>query len=489
MTQREASIGRDDFVARHGLWNEEQTRAAAEILKRVEAEKLDIVRLSFADQHGLLRGKAMMADGVAQALRNGVNIVTTLLAKDTSHRTVYPVFTEGGGFDMDEMTGAGDFVMVADPTTFHVLPWAPGTGWVLCDIYWPDGRPVPFSTRRILGDTVSKLAGAGYDIMTGLEVEFYVFRMLDPRLAPADGTQPATPPEVGLLAHGFNYLTETRFDELEPALEILRRELLALGLPLRSMEVEFGPGQCEVTFHPGSGMATADLMILFRGAAKQILRRHGYHVTFMCIPGLPNMFASGWHLHQSLCEPGTGRNLFVPGNDDELFSPLGRHYVAGLIEHARAGSVFMAPTVNAYKRYKPNSLAPDRAAWSRDNRGVMLRALGGKADQGTRIENRAGEPAANPYLYMASQILAGLDGIEKGLEPPPPTDTPYQSAGSEMLPRSLMEAVAALKQDIFFRAALGDEFIDYLVHIKEAEIARFLSTVTDWEQAEYFEMF
>jgi glutamine synthetase len=483
------SVGRADFVARHGLWSHDQVLAADEVRKRIDAEGIEIVRFSFADQHGLLRGKALMADAVPGAFRNGINIVTTLLAKDTSHRTVYPVFTDGGGFGLEQMTGAGDFVMVPDPGTFHILPWAEKTGWMLCDIYFGDGTPVPFSTRRILQDAVAAMAAAGYDYTAGLEVEFHLFKLDDPRLAAADATQPATPPEVSLLAHGYNYLTESRFDELEPAFAVIRRGLMDLGLPLRSTEVEFGPSQCEVTFQPNGGVMAADTMMLFRSATKQIARRHGYLASFMCMPQLPNLFASGWHLHQSLVDRKSGTNALMPQSGAELLSPLGQEYVAGLIAHARAGAVFAAPTVNAYKRYKPNSLAPDRAAWGRDNRGVMLRALGGPGDGATRIENRAGEPAANPYLYMASQILAGLDGMARTLTPPPPTTTPYDTPDADALPRSLMEAVAALRVDPFYRAKLGDRFVDYYVHIKEAEIARFLSTVTDWEQAEYLEMF
>ena len=478
-----------NFVDRHGLWRLEQREAGAEVLRRIETDGLDQVRFSFPDQHGLLRGKTLLADAVPGAFESGVNIVTTLLAKDSAHRTVFPVWAEGGGFGMAEMMGAGDFIMVADPTTFHVLPWAPNTGWLLCDIYFPDGTPVPFATRRLLQNTLAEAAALGHDYTVGLEIEFHLFKLEDARLAPADATQPASPPEVSLLAHGFNYLTESRFDELEPAVEPLRRALLDLGLPLRSSEVEFGPSQVEMSLQPLSGLDAADCMMLFRSAVKQVARRNGYHATFMCLPHLPNLFASGWHLHQSLADRETGANLFVPTDDGEVFSPLGRQFTAGLLEHARAASAFSAPTINAYKRYRPNSLAPDRAAWARDNRGAMLRALGGPGDPATRIENRAGEPAANPYLYLASQLLAGLDGIGRGLNPPPLSATPYDNPDAAPLPKSLMEAIEVLEHDEFFRAKLGDKFIDYFSFIKRAECARFLSTVTDWEQAEYFEMF
>jgi glutamine synthetase len=307
-------------------------------------------------------------------------------------------------------------------------------------------------------------------------------------MAPEDAGQPGRPPSVSLLSHGYQYLTEQRYDLMEPALEIIRRDVLALGLPLRSVEVEFGPSQCEFTFQPTKGLTPADNMVLFRSAVKQIARRHGYHATFMCRPKLPNVFASGWHLHQSIVSRASGENAFMTKDDGEALSGFGRAYLAGLLEHARASTVFTTPTINGYKRYRSYSLAPDRAIWGRDNRGVMIRVLGGPGDSATRLENRIGEPAANPYLYMASQILSGLDGVDRKLDPGPSADTPYE-AKAALLPKSLREAVFALSDDPFFRQALGAEFVDYYVHIKNAEIERFQAEVSDWEHREYFEMF
>lgn len=476
------------FVERFALWSDDDLKAAKEIGRRVETEDIEVIRLAFADQHGMLRGKTLIADEPLKMLQAGCNMTTTLLAKDTAHRTVYPVFSEGGGFGMAEMTGGGDFVMVSDPSTFRVLPWAPKTGWVLCDIYFTNGEPVPFSTRRILRDAVGRMAGEGHDFIAGIEVEFHLLKLEDPKLAPHDAGQPGAAPEVSLLAHGYQYLTELRADELDPAVSILRRGLLELGLPLRSCEVEFGPSQIEFTFKPLPGLEAADLMTLFRSATKQIARRNGLHATFMCRPGIANLFSSGWHLHQSLIARDDGRNLFVPDDDGHVLSPLARHYTAGLLDHAREAALFTAPTINGYKRYQPYSLAPDRAVWARDNRGAMVRALGGVNDPATRIENRIGESAANPYLYMASQIICGLDGIKRKLELPPSADTPYETEAAA-LPKSLIEALDELKQSTFFREQLGDRFIDYLVTIKQAEIDRFLSTVTDWEQREYFALF
>jgi glutamine synthetase len=173
------------FVERHGLWSAEQTRAGAQVERDIKKHKLEVVRFSFADQHGVLRGKTLLAADAIAALRSGVTMTTTLLAKDTAHRTVYPVFTPGGGFNRAEMQGGGDFVMVADPATFRVLPWANNTGWLLCDIYFSNGQPVPFSTRARCQEALATLGKAGFDFLAGIEVEFHLFKLDNPRLAPA----------------------------------------------------------------------------------------------------------------------------------------------------------------------------------------------------------------------------------------------------------------------------------------------------------------
>ena len=475
------------FVERHGLWSDEQFAAAADVDRSIEQNALEVVRLSFADQHGILRGKTVMAGEAAHAMRNGCSITTTLLAKDTAHKTVFPVFTPGGGFGMPEMEGAGDFLMVADPSTFRVLPWAPRTGWMLCDMYFGNGRPVPFSTRALYRHALAKLADTGFDYRAGLEVEFHVFKLENPRLDPDDATWPGAAPEVSLLSQGYAYLTETRFDQMEPIVEHLRRDVIALGLPLRSVEIELGPSQCEFTFRPQNGLVPADGMMLFRSAVKQICRRQGYHASFMCRPKVANVMSSGWHLHQSLIDRRSNANAFA-ARDNELLSPAGRGFLAGLLAHARAAAAFTTPTINGYKRYRGYSLAPDRAIWGRDNRGVMVRVLGAAGEDAVRLENRVGEPAANPYLYMASQIFTGLDGIARVLEPGPSADTPYETQ-APLLPKSLDEALRALRDDACLAEGFGRDFVDYYLRIKEAEVARFQSEVTEWEQREYFELF
>ena len=451
------------------------------LLKEIEARRLESVRFSFADQHGVLRGKTLAAAEVKGALERGVTVTSTLLLKDTSHRTVFPAFTPGGGVGMPELQGAADVLMVPDPATFRVLPWASDTGWVLCDLRLQDGRPLPYDSRAVLRRALEKLDA---EFIAGLEVEFHVFRIRDAKLRPEDAGQPGNPPEVELLTTGYQYLTEQRYDQIEPVVEVLRKALSGLELPLRSFEVEFGPSQLEFTLAPLPGVQAADAMVLLRSAIKQVARRHGYHATFMCRPKLPNVMSSGWHLHQSLAKGG--RNLFA--SDKEDLSEAGRQWLAGLLAHAPACCALATPTLNGYKRYRPYSLAPDRVVWGKENRGALLRVIGAPGSADARIENRIGEPAANPYLYFASQVHAGRDGMARRLPLPASADAPYE-AEARALPHTLGEALAALREDEVLREGLGETFVDYYCRIKEAEIARFNLEVSDWEHREYFDLF
>ena len=453
------------FAARHHAWTPEQHDRADRVA--AEIARLGVVRLAFVDAHGVLRGKTLVAEEAARVLRDGARATTTLLMKDLSGKTVFPVFAEGGGFGIPALRGAADMVMLPDPASFRVLPWAPHSGWLLCDLYLPDGTKMPLSSRAIMAAQVTRLADRNLAFMAGVEIECHIVR----------GT--AEP-----LNAGYQYLTELRYDEIDPLFEHLRSALQALGLPLRTMEIEFGPSQVELTFGPATGLLPADQLILVRSAVKQTCRRHGYAASFMCRPRLPDAVASGWHLHQSLCDP-SGRNLFATDEAGRHLSGTGRAYMAGLLAHASAACAFTTPTLNGYKRYRPYTNAPTRACWAADNRGVMVRVLGQGGD--TRLENRVGEPAANPYLAMAAQIAAGLDGIDRALDPGPPANAPYE-CDAPPLPHGLPDALAALRDDACLRDAFGGFFVDYFIRLKQAEIDRFLAEVTQWEHNEYFEL-
>ena len=301
-----------------------------------------------------------------------------------------------------------------------------------------------------------------------------------------------------MFERGYQYLSEVRLDSVSSTLEAIRDALWGVGLPPRAMEDEWGPGQMEFSFSPIGGLAAADAVVLFRSAVKQVCQRRGLLASFMCRPGLPNFFSSGWHLHQSLISRQDGSNAFASG--DAPLSALGLQYVAGLIEHALPMMPFSTPTVNGYKRYRPYSFAPDRVCWAVENRGALVRVQGAPGDTSSHVEMRIGEPAANPYLYMAANIAAGLDGMTRKLTPPPPVEADPYAAEAPMLPTSLHEGVGALVEDDFYRQAFGDVLVDYIVQMKRAELARYDAAiaehpladaldVSDWEMREYFEFY
>lgn len=473
------------FVSQHQLHSSDEARIAKEISKRIESGEISKLRLAWCDQHGLLRGKTLFGANAIDALSNGIGLVGTNMLKDTSDRTAWPVFADLSEFIAPEYAGASDVKLVPLPHTFKELPWSTGTGWVQCESYFPDGRPTPFDTRRILRRVLTDSLPANGSFQVGLEVEFHIYRIEDTNLAVDKTSWPSQPPSVSLLSPGYRLLAEQRYDAIEPVLDLLREPIAALGLPLASVEIELGPSQVEFVFNHSDALSAADNMVLFRNAAKQVMRRHGYHVSFMCRPALPNAMASGWHLHQSICDAAQ-QNLFAPHQSDDWLSAMGRHYAGGLLREAKAAAAFSTPTINGYRRYRPNMLAPDRITWGRDNRGALLRVVGdGPA---ARLENRGGEPAANPYLYMASQLACGMAGVRDQTNPGAPTDSPY-APQLEMLPRSLEQALTALNDCQTLRKAFGDPFIDYYLHLKKAEVSRFEQQVTDWEQREYFDVF
>ena len=439
---------------------------------------------------------------VLAALSGGYNIGVATTTLDSAGARVFASFTRGGGMGLGEMTGSPNLTVVADPATFHVLPWAPGVGWILCDEYFNDGTPFHFAPRQLLKKALQKLTALKLESVIGTEVEWYLLRVAEEHLTEDNVGAPGTrgrPIKTWPAEPGYHYHSESNMDLMQGAFDALGDAYEALGLNLRSIENEWGPGQVECTFAPRTALQAADNVLLFRTATRQVCRRNGYFATFMARPALKGYYACGWHLHQSLVDAASGANRLMPQKSGEVLSPLGMSYLAGLLQYAVPSTAFGTPTVNGYRRFKPNSLAPDRASWAYDHRGAMIRVLGGAGDPATRLENRMGEPAANPYLFILSQIVTGLSGIEAKLKAPPATDEPY-TAERPMLPKTLPEALDALEKEPLFRRALGDTFIDYFIKLKRTEAGRYQRSLEDssevagdepstWEQNEYFDFF
>jgi glutamine synthetase len=490
-------------------------------LKRMAESDIQQVRLAWCDLHGELRGKTLMPLAVEDALRNGIGLVGTLALKDTSDRTAFKVFEAGGTAAFPEFANAANLVLHADLGSYQELPWAKGTAWLQGQVFQANGfhthgQPVPLDSRHILQTALAKLEEHGLGMRCGLEVEFHIYKIEStrPQLDPDLAAWPGLPPAVSMIHPGYRLLSELWMDMADEPLRIVRETAQALGLPLTSLEIELGPSQVEAVFAVTDALSAADNMVLFRSAVKQALKRAGYHATFMCRPPFPHIMSSGWHLHQSLVQQD-GSNAFAlptpeaPAQDwykramaqtepvrhiaqplqaSSYLSPLGCHYLAGLLQHASACTALSNPSINAYARFQPNALAPQAIVWGHDNRGALLRVIAPPdAAQATRIENRVGEPMANPYLYFASQIYAGLDGIARKLATPAACATPY-SAGASLLPTSLAQALQALQADTALCAAFGQSFIDYFSRIKQQEIARYEAAQdkVDWQRREVF---
>ncbi|MFJ9721225.1 glutamine synthetase [Streptomyces sp. NPDC101209] len=487
----EGSVGRPSFVTDHGLWDTAQQEAA----ERIDAalDDIDLVRVAFADPHGLARSKTLTAAAFRTVLRNGMNFSPGPFLFDTGHAVAVDFLGEHG-IGVDEITGAGNFILVPDPATFQVLP-GPGlrTAWVIGDEYLRDGTPHPLSARAVLRRVVSRYTGRQLTPVLGLEVEWYLTRRLDDEPGNQGngfGLQ-GQAPRVAAVNAGYQFNLDAAYDTVAPVTDPLAQHLLHLGLPLRSMEHESGPGQVETTFSPMSALDTADAMLLFRTATKRFCARLGYHASFMSQPLLDAADPSGWHLNQSVLDTATGRNIFSAEGLSGGLSPQGKAYAEGLLSWARELCVLSVPTVNGYRRLAAeHALAPTQVGCSVEDRTAMLRLVGSGA--AAHIENRMGEPCANPYLNIAAQLFAGLDGLTAT-----PAGVPGDGPG-QVVPQSLREALAAFTAG---RAEqlLGTPLAACLTQLKDSELRRFEAwavhaapapgQVTDWEQREYFGAF
>ena len=428
-------VGQSGFVAQHGLYTPEQQAAADELADRIRELGLRTVRLIVVDQHGIPRGKALDPAVAIAAMRNGLDFSGAIYSLDSGNQVFVPAFAAGGGFGIDELTGFPDVVLVPDPATFQVLPWADRTGWMLCDVYFSSGAPMPLDGRGLMRRQLAALGEAGFDYLAGIEVEYYIVKNEQTTIIPENAGFTPVAPAVSVLERGYQYLSEVRLDSVNSTLEMIRDGLAGVGLLPRSMEDEWGPGQMEFSFSPIGGLAAADAVVLFRSAVKQMCQRRGLLATLHVPARAAELL---------LLRLAPARVAAVPDGRAERVRQRGRGAVAGgpplrgRPARARdADDLFATPTVNGYKRYRPYSFAPDRVCWAVENRGALVRVQGAPGDANSHIENRMGEPAANPYLYMAANIAAGLDGMRRKADPPPPVEADPYAIEAPMLPTSL----------------------------------------------------
>jgi glutamine synthetase len=428
-----------------------------EVVARIAGDEVEFVRFEQTDLHGISRSKTIPARHAAAFAADGLNFLLGQLGFD-AQGGVAP----GSGYL--EERGFPDAVLLPDPDTYAVLPWAGRTARLLCNPHFYDGQPALASPRLAMRRACDALAEEGFLHRAGYEYEFYLVRAEDRQ-----------PPFPGIQI--FATLRNT-FDEAFVA-DVLRG-MPQVGVDIITANAEYGPGQMEINFAPAVGVAAADQAFTFKNGVKEIARRHGMIASFMTKP-YADQSACGCHLHESLLDRDTGRNAFaVDDTTPGRLSDVGRWWIGGQLAHLPALTAFFAPTVNCGKRFKLWSFAPVNSTWGLENRTVAIRVKGLAGDR-LHVENRVPCGASNPYLVGAAAVAAGLDGIRNRIEPPPATEgLAYGIDGPTPIPTRLEAALDALEKDAVLREQLGEELIHLFLAVKRHEIAKATEHARDY---------
>jgi glutamine synthetase len=428
-----------------------------------EERGIHTVECAFPDAHGFPRGKRIPARQFVERAWRGFDIANAALIWDRKCDVLPDV--RYANFD----TGYPDMKAVPDLATFRPIPWRPGAASVICDCLEEDGSEVAVSTRRILKEVVAEARAMGYEPQVGSELEFYIF----------DADRTPLYPEI-------DCYSLVRGAALEELLERVRRELEAFGIEIEACNTEYGPAQVEVNIRYADALTTADDTMLFKAAVKEIAAQLGYRVSFMAKP-FADQSGSGYHVHQSLTDLGSGENAFAPAGHGFQGAPqVMRAYLAGLLAHIASFTAIGSPTVNAYKRVKGYTFAPVNVSWGIDNRTVAVRAIVGHGPA-NRLEWRNAAADANPYVLIAACVAAGLEGIRQGLEPPPMVEgDAYARDDLPPLPDTLGSALDLLEKDDLAGQVLG-EYLQVFLTLSRHEVALWRSAVTDWERERYFD--
>lgn len=452
----------------------------AGLTHEIESGAIETVVTALPDLYGRLVGKRITGHFfLEEVARGGMHVCDYLLACDMEMDP-----TPGYAFTSWE-TGYGDLHAVPDMGSLREASWLHRSAIVLCDAVTEgdESTPVAVAPRSILKRQLARAAERGLHPRMGSELEFFLFhgdyaaaRAKDHRQL--DSTQ-------GYI-EDYHLLSGTM---VEDVIGQIRREMDASAVPVEFSKGEWGPGQHEINLRYAPALEMADRHVIYKLGAKEIAHRLGYSLTFMAKWDAA-LAGNSLHVHSSLWSDD-GRSLFGdpgPPLDGTPASapPLFRHYLGGLLAHARELAFFFAPTVNSYKRFQPGTFAPTGVAWSYDNRTAGFRVVG--HGPSLRVECRIPGADANPYLVYAALLAAGLDGIEREIDPGPVfRGDVYKAVGLPQVPRSLPEAIGELERSDFARRAFGDEVVEHLLHFARTEQAAFAATVTDWERRRYFE--
>jgi glutamine synthetase len=433
------------------------------VAERLRAEGIDVVRVSYPDLIGVDRGRDVLLGELEAAVGHGLAFCRAVY-HTSPMGDVVPV--QGGLED-----GLPDIIVRPDLATLMRLPWEPNAAWCLGDATTPEGQPAPESPRVVARHVAAELAGLGYSLVCGPELEFYLCQQ------DADGTWRRYANDLGNV-----YVVGRKGDPQGMLLRMLRL-LRDVGLRVTAANHEFSPGQFEINLGHTEMTDAADRAFRLKSAVQEIARQRDLLATFMAKP-FNDEGGSGFHVHVSLADD-CGTNVFGdPGAPDGI-SAAARHAIGGVLRHARALSALLNPTINSYKRFGPDTLAPWLIDWGLDNRSAMVR-IPPERGPGARMEVRLGDAAANPYLGIAAIGAAVYLGIRDNAEPPAKLEGyGYDPAKAEMLPVRLSDALDALEADQELTAVLGEYFVGSFLTYKRNEIERFERFVTDWEFREY----
>ena len=432
-----------------------------DIIRLVEEEDVEFIRLQFTDIFGNLKNVAITASQLERALNN-------------------QCMFDGSSIEGFVRIEESDMYLHPDYNTLEIFPWRPQQGKVarlICDVYRPDGTPFEGDPRYVLQRAIAKAADQGYTFKVGPECEFFLFQSDENGLPTTITYEQAGYFDLGPMDFGEN----------------ARRDMVMtledMGFVVEASHHEVAPSQHEIDIQYDEALATADNIMTFKLAVKSIAKQHGLHATFMPKP-VYGVNGSGMHINMSLYH--NGRNIFADSSDGNGLSKEAYYFIGGLMKHMKAITAIVNPLINSYKRLVPGYEAPVHIAWSAKNRSPLIRipAAGG---EGTRIELRSPDPAANPYLALAVCLGAGLEGIEQKLMPPASVDCNIFEMSQEEknarkieeIPGTLLEAIEALEQDPLMKEILGEHVYHKYIEAKKEEWQSYRSQVTEWEIARY----
>lgn len=436
-----------------------------DIIRLVEENDVKFIRLQFTDIFGTMKNIAITSRQLEKALNN-------------------ECFFDGSSIEGFVRIEESDMYLVPDTDTFEILPWSTPDGNIarlICDVYKADGKPFEGDPRYILKKVVKEAEEMGYTFNVGPECEFFLFHTND------DGTpSTVTHDNAGYFDLGHIDLGEDARRDMCIALE-------KMGFEIEASHHEVARGQHEIDFKYADALKTADNIMTFKSVVKTIAMAHGLHATFMPKP-IFGISGSGMHTNMSLSKDG--KNVFCDENDKLGLSKIAYSFIAGILKHIKGMTAVTNPLVNSYKRLVPGYEAPLHIAWSAKNRSPLIRIPLARGEA-TRVELRNPDPSCNPYLTLALCLAAGLDGIKKGLVPPPSVEKNIFSMaeeerlalGIDVLPKNLSEAVEEMKKDELVNRVLGEHAFNVYIEAKTLEWDDYNTKIHQWEIDQYLSKF